>query len=200
VADFYFRKLLRDYQITNDLQASKELFAAGQRLGFSLVDYRDLGVPWTLVRENLWQLNPVFLSQEEVADYKDWLHESTNWHPKFIDRIYLFARARGDWHPTYPLIGTRQEEYAHRRPLEGYVSVMVGSLSPHLENWGSLMRLAFWGADDTGREVDIGDIGKYTGIPTETDEETLQILEDIIRKLPSQITTSNLSFLGFYNA
>jgi hypothetical protein len=198
--DFYFRQLLRKYQSTNDPKASQVMFAAGQRLGFSLVDYRDQGVPWAAVRENLWQLNPVFLSQEEVAAYKDWLHESTNWHPTSIDRIYLFARARGDWHPTYPLIGDRAEDHPHRRPLEGYVSVMVGSLSPRLENWGSVMRLAFWGVDNTGREVDIGDIGNHRGIPTETAEEALDLLESIIIKLPSKITIHNLSSLGFYNA
>jgi hypothetical protein len=99
MADRHFRELLRKHQAENTIDTSIALFSLGQRLGFSLVDYRDYGVSWQTVKENLWQLNSVFLDQYEVIKYKKHLRETTNWHPKFFEPKRVFAHATGYWHP-----------------------------------------------------------------------------------------------------
>jgi len=204
MADLKFQQLLRTYHATGSREDGAEMFHQGQRLGFSLNDYRDHGIDWMTVVDNFWQLNECFLTPEEDAEYRRYLHENTSSGP-YADRQMLFAHSSGDWHPSWQL---------------DHVSVHAGSLSSSshgkLQTWGDVMRLAFWGRDDTGRELDITLTWQRSLRPIPaalppadptlrgrlaySEDEVMDIFEDIIRNLPPVISMSGLSQRGFVRA
>ena len=187
MADLEFRQLLRKYCATGVLEDGAEMFHRGQRLGFSLNDYKHIGVDWMTIVSNLWQLNECFLSLDEDAAYRRYLHENTSYGP-YSDRKMLFAHSSGseDWHPSWPL---------------DHVSVYAGSLaeSSHgkLQTWGSVMRLAFWGADDTGIEMDIRG---WAGCNETAEDTAIHVFEEVVRDLPSVISRRTLLNKGFVRA
>lgn len=194
MADLEFRRLLQDYHATGDPESSAKMFHMGQRLGFSLADYRDYGVHWEDVSANLWQLNDVFLNPEEETEYIDYLHENTKSGPyaaRKKEQGRLFARATGDWHPTWPLgrvyvvasyLGLYDKEY--QRAL----------------GWGTFLRLAFWGMDDTGYEMNLSPDSEHRLFGKVSADRGLEVFESVIRALPDVISINWLRNHGFQPA
>jgi hypothetical protein len=208
MSDTEHRNLVRDYAANRDLDLIPRIITSSLRRGGpSFPEFREIGVPWSEIKKYLHWFNPNIPSPQEVTAYKAFVtSENPDWSPTFIERIEFVVHAdpQDQWSPEWPegMITMHPSFWGWVKPdVEGLSPRKLRKLGldpqkpvwkdvPHSSKWGSLARISFWGADDSGMERDM----------TEEDPEPLLILEDILRRLPPQVSQQWLRDNGFVTA
>jgi len=215
MADQDYRENLRRYHLGEGILAEKLITDGLLRYGFSLLQLEQAGLPWVEVKKYLHLLNPNILSPEEVVLYKEMLHLTTDWHPNFIDRNEFFVHTTDDWYRTWPeqlvkmgIYFTRYD-YPDVRHLSERKKRKRARSKPEKEwwplnklEWGTGVRISFLGTDDFGMEIEMGtEYARARGRDVRVDyPESIIILDDILRRLPADVTRSWLAHNGFIGA
>jgi hypothetical protein len=219
MADTEYRILLRQF-LAGDTSLAHHLMRTGLRYGITLLQCREDGIPWEVVSNYLQYWSPAILSPEEVDLYQQMLREETNWDPNFIEshRFFVPVAASESWSPNFPgnflamligfsTFGHYPTEGMSPRKIRKKLHNQKGPYWHHLNrlSWGQpgtdlALRISFWGADDTGMELDIGPPGSGFGSLPVLYPQNLMLLDDILRHLPNPVTRAWLYERGFTGA
>jgi hypothetical protein len=220
MADEEYRLLQRQFLTTGDPILGHHLMQAGLRKSITLLQCREDGIPWEIVSRYLHRWSQAILAPDEVQFYKQMLGEETDWHPDFISRNEFFVTVSADesWSPNFPgnflsmMIGF--STFGHyptvgmsARKIRKKLHNQKGPYWHHLNrlSWGApgtdlALRISFWGADDTGMELDMGPEGSGFGRQPVPYPNNLILLDDILRNLPNPVTRLWLGHHGFTGA
>lgn len=217
--DEEYRKLVRRYKAGDTGLASKIINHAF-RSGITLIHLKEDGLPWPLVRSHLHLLNPVIPTPQAHRQYLEnveILHP--DWDPKFIEKttFYVPTSSNESWYASWP-----EDKVSMSIAFWGWMLPEVGDLSPRKlrkkgivpnklvwedkmrrDKWGTAVRICFWGTDDYGIERDLSPepFKDAKGNENISDyPDSLVILDDLLRRLPPEISREWLFNNGFNGA
>lgn len=210
MSDAEYRRLLRGYH-AGDVSLAEPLVILGIRNGFTLLQLKEAGLPWELVFKNLHYINPAFMSWEDADTYKALVLQEEGWHPDFVLnewRSFVPCHPEDTWAPSWPggyitlSIYFACYDYPSKEGLSDRKIRKLGLdkapkqwIYPR-RDWGAPdtplgIRLAFWGADDTGVELDMGPEGSPMAFRPQqitTYPECLLIADHLLRTMPNPAT------------
>lgn len=223
MADTEYRNMLREYQ-RGDISMVDRLVQIGLRNGFTLSQFRADGLPWKNVRQYLHLLNPIILTPEETILYQEMVIQEAGWHPDFVKepKFFVPSSPQDHWSPCWPgNIITMHISFSvwGKRSTEGLSARKIRKLGidtqtpawqyAHPLSWEPTTapvapRISFWGADDTGMELNMGPAGSLYPQTAYSDgtpiSDSLLRLDQIIRTMPNPVTKSWLRQQGFTSA
>ena len=145
--DFRYRELLRDY-LFGDLAAGHQAAIYAFRSGFSLAEMRDSSLPWNIVKQYIYLLNPAILSPREVKDYKlEVFRQDISIFSlmeigdtlRKLPQIDFFVKGhpKDNWYPSWP---------------NNMIQMYIGFSKPESaayqkEKWGRNVRISLFGFD-----------------------------------------------------
>lgn len=214
MSDQEYRELLRRYH-SGDVILDEHLIRIGIRNSFSLLRMQQDGLPWVEVKKHLNLINQNILAPDEVKLYKEMVLQTTNWHSDFVNRPEFFVPGAAEsWGGSWPGNMLSMSIYFTRFDYPDTTGMSPRKIRKkkldtaerqwtHFsgDQWGTGVRIAFWGSDDGGMERDLVTQNHSRTIQISTDyPESIVILDDILRRLPNPLTQRWLRDNGFTNA